>query len=290
MDYSLELKKGSSGYCAPGPQGFAGGNGKSYHFSSLSIHDSPIDIAERITEEKSLSNNPNCTETEKYSPGDIIIDVYGTIGIITSLKPTTVIESGKILFNGTSDSQEYICPTKNGECKLEFKIAFNSISHNGYLKHLSSDSSFDTTSPLWHHRWGHVDKSPGFIIRPSDSDSGTFDNYDGTTKEFIDDIINNNHFCKICVLFKSGISYEKVLSSTDDVTVPVFNGYFNMIGTDISGARSYDEFENELDDRDETQNSAYSSFITSDTPLCDIYFEFSYNNKTYRIPITCTTL
>ena len=308
MDEVLQIKKGSSGYSAPGPSGTPGDSGKSSHFSSIPLDSSLEIVKEHIENNQSLSNNEKCITYEFFEEGDIIIDLYGNLGMILSKNPIDVYLYGNIIYNNTqTEDNAYHAPVndESEEATLTFKIDNRGLyPTDGYCLH---NKSMKGTSTLWTHRWkpnGTGTKSPsapGYMLIPSDQDHITYCGEKTTSLKFINKILSEEKYCKICVLFKNGLSYEtpknricyNLITETSTEEPPrvyIFDGYFNMIDIGVSNLSEFKYFSDEQSTED--PDDAYKKFIiggdSTYPKLCDIYFEYTHESKTYRMNVNVT--
>lgn len=308
MDEVLQIKKGSSGYSAPGPSGTPGDSGKSSHFSSIPLDSSLETIKEHIENNQSLSNNEICIKYEFFEEGDIIIDLYGNLGMILSKNPIDVYLYGNIIYNNTqTEDNIYHAPVnESGEATLTFKIDNQKKLYptDGYCLH---NKSMKGTSTLWTHRWKpdyagtSSPSAPGYMLTPSNNDVMTYCGEKMSSLEFINKILSEEKYCKICVLFKNGLSYETPknricydlitgTSTKEPPRVYIFDGYFNMIDIEVSKLQKFDSFSEEQSTED--TDGAYKKFIiggdSTYPKLCDIYFEYTHEGKTYRMNVNVT--
>lgn len=302
MDENLQIKKGSSGYSAPGPVGVNGDYGTSAHFSSIPI-DSSVSteksiVTSRIDNNKSLTDNNNCIIDEEFEVYDIIVDLYGNLGIITSKYPATIELYGNIMFNSsTQDSSIYKAPTDtNGQAILTFNIVGRNYDQSEmFMVHNDNQSYVGGTSPLWHHRWQYGNRnSYGCWLESSNSDIIYYNGEQMTTKSFITKIYNTDKekYFKICVVFKNGLSFEvpMVTFMNQNQRFVISDGYFNMIDKNLSGLTEYSNVNDEYNSQG--QGDTYKKFIkggdSTYPKLCDIYFEYSHEGKAYRLSVNVT--
>ena len=287
---SLQIENGSSGYSSPGPSGTKGDCGKSAHFSSIPI-DSSV-IIDRITHNNSLTNNDKCIEDEIFQDGDVIVDLYGDFGILKINDSSVNIETyGNIVYNNYQEDQDnnYHAPTNSNE-KSELDLIVNKIpnlySTNHYVYHYNIDNlSTVAHSKLWNHRWNTTgdERAPAFEINVSDS-SLYYMEEEITCKEFVRKICIEEKYCKFVVLFKNGLSYEIPLNALNknNYKFYIFRGYFDMFPKSVTDS-SYGSFN---DERNCYAGDTQYKFITGEgkkPKLCDIYFEYSHDGKTYRM-------
>lgn len=298
MDEVLQIKKGSSGYSAPGPVGLVGDSGKSSHFSSIPIDSSSNIqterdlISTRIMRNQSLTNNEKCIEEEYYEIGDIIIDMYANLGILVSKNPVIIEQYGNIMFNGinTQDSSIYKAPiNSSGKAELTFSYVNRGLcSLDGYMLH---HSSMGGESPMFHHRWqsSGLDSAPATTIEASSNDVINYNGTEMSSRSFIMKVLADEIYCKLVVLFKNGLSYElpKDQISRFSTRLNIFDGYFDLININISGLTEYTSFTDEKSPTE--QSDKYLGFLfgssESNLKLCDIYFEYAHEGKIYRMNV-----
>jgi hypothetical protein len=146
---------------------------------------------------------------------------------------------------------------------------------------------------MFHHRWQSSDttEAPVTTIDPSENDHITYNGVEMNSKSFITKILEDEKYCKLVVLFKNGLSYElpKDQLSRFKLRLYVFDGYFNLISTEISDLNEYTSFDDEKSAL--TQSGQYRKFLldsNESTKLCDIYFEYTHEGKTYRMNVNVT--
>lgn len=275
--------KGSSGYSVAGLEGIEGESENSIHFSAYHIIDSSIDISTKITDKKPLSNNELYpSDTIEYTDGDIIIDMYGNVGFVTfdSDNLPIITYHGKLFHF----DEKHILPvdtSSNNNCIMYFDASAKLSSIKDYR--MMPDTF--TNSPMWHHRWQNEDEAPGLLLVPNITKKTLM--LDGSTNDssaWIDTLLNidTKSYIKLCVLFKNGLSYEKIITSetpVDDRNIVIFYGYLDMIGLeflhDASGnINRYNTFDDEKSISNYDKNTIKK--------FCDIYLEYVYQNKIYR--------
>lgn len=310
MEKNLEFWKGSSGYSAPGCLGRKGEDGNSIHFSSIDMTSDLVTVKSRISESKSLTNNPEAIENEIYKKYDYILDMYGCLKIITQTGASPQLEDmGNVVFQ--PEVQGYHIPVNgSGNAVLTFRIGSdlvtvpNSEGKNKYLQRSSSDTIGENRK-LWHHRWHGMNLVPkGYEIKPVTTDSLTGRNDDGTTVTFdssslIHNISENETYHKICAVLNNGLVIEKVTSPVDN-GIFIEKAYIESIDSSLTSLPQYTVFNPghmSPGDIDETlttvdvnvKNTLKNNLTTdSSIQMCKMYFEYSHGGELYRMDINVT--
>ena len=278
---------GLVGYAANITRGIDGSNGHSVYYSSFKS-DASINIIGCINRSKALSDNISHQEKCQYNVDDLIIFSDSSVGIITKVSSNDssyLIIGGMLYYNINKEVSE----KTNDIQSIAYTLDSSYIADNNYNNNVLSA----TKHKLHRHRsaWS---KCFGNKIKLS-SDSYT----DLST------ILTNSNYVKFCIVFNSGLLYEKILTS-DNYKNEIFidNRYFYPFGSEYK--KTTDEtldtytinssvwtntkaLENFADE--ENSSIMTTKFFTATdssvyTHLLRGYIEYCKNNKTYRVKVS----
>ena len=289
MGNSYTTREGICGYSAPGTEGLQGSVGTSVFYTPYMYSADSAKIAAAISNGVSLSDNPYADESSvSYTKGDFIIDGDGTILVIKSLSPITLHMIGNISIKEDPDTAIemgiYSAPVDSNEkAVLNFKCTQAEIDNN-------YNWIADANSPLYHHRDTRWAKIWGNKIAPADNDQLTYEGETIDTSTFLKDNIDlfDSSCGKIVAVFESGLTCEKIIDKSnfrDGLFIE--NRYFYMSGV---GKTGISRFSSVALENGSAAAASCATCITRTTPppLCQLYFEYSYNRTLYRVKINVT--